>query len=164
MVRNPGQGPALKCAPGHDSIKDSSIIKSHCLKIGVADIQNLIFWFGAKSGWGQILNRFAIRWPLTNLRIFWKFSNWYHPNQNHPTSWGSGCMLLGSRVFPNWEFSENVQSGKPSGKVFPDWEFSDFFRIGFQKRIQIGPSSRKLAALAPNSNQTNLRFSHPTSK
>ena len=101
IVVNPGQGPALKCAPGQDSIKDSSIIKSYCLKIGVADIQHMIFWFGAKSGWGQILNRFAIHWPCTNLRIFWKFSKWYHPNQNHPTSWGWGCMLLGSRVFPN---------------------------------------------------------------
>ena len=40
---NPGQGPALKCAPGHDSIKDSSIIKSYCLKSGVMDKQNLIY-------------------------------------------------------------------------------------------------------------------------
>ena len=137
LVMNPGQGPALKCAPGHDSIKDSSIIKSYCLKRGVMDKQNLISWFGAKSGWGQIMNQFAIRWPRTNLRIFWKFSNWYHPNQNHPMFWGSGCMLLGSRVVPNWEFSEKFQSGKPSGEVFPVWEFSIFFRIGFQKRIQI---------------------------
>ena len=43
LVINPGQGPLLKCAPGQDSIKDSSIIKSYCLKIGVADIQNMIF-------------------------------------------------------------------------------------------------------------------------
>ena len=95
------------------------------------------FWFWAKSGWGQILNRFAIRWPLTNLRIFWKFSNWYHPNQNQPMFWGSGCMLLGSRVVPNWEFSENFQSGKPPGEVVPIWKLSEIFRIGFQKRIQI---------------------------
>ena len=43
LVINPGQGPRSKCAPGQDSIKDSSIIKSYCLKIGVADIQNMIF-------------------------------------------------------------------------------------------------------------------------
>ena len=43
LVMNPGQGPTLKCAPGHDSIKDSSIIKSHCLKSGVMDFQNMIF-------------------------------------------------------------------------------------------------------------------------
>ena len=77
LVINPGQGPLLKCAPGQDSIKDSSIIKSYWLKSGVMDKQNLISWFGAKSGWGQILNRFAIRWPCPNLRIFWKFSNWF---------------------------------------------------------------------------------------
>ena len=135
LVINPGQGPALKCAPGQDSIKDSSIIKSYWLKSGVMDKQNLISWFGAKSGWGQILNRFTIRWPRTDLRIFWKKSNWYNPNQNQPMFWGSECMLLGSRVVPNWEFSEYFQSGKPSGEVVPIWEFSDFFRIGFQKRI-----------------------------
>ena len=61
LVVNPGQGPLLKCAPGHDSIKDSSIIKSYCLKSGVMAFQNLISCFGAKSGWGQFLNRFALR-------------------------------------------------------------------------------------------------------
>ena len=40
LVINPGQGPALKCAPGHDSIKDSSIIKSYCPRGGVMDKQN----------------------------------------------------------------------------------------------------------------------------
>ena len=135
LVINPGQGPASKCAPGHERIEDLNIIKSYCLKSGVMAFQNLISCFGAKSGWGQILNRFAIRWPRTNLRIFWKFSNWYHPNQNQPMFWGSGCMLLGSRVVPNWEFSENFQSGKPSGEVVPVWNFSEIFRIGFQKRI-----------------------------
>ena len=28
LVMNPGQGPAIKCAPGHKSIEDSNIIKS----------------------------------------------------------------------------------------------------------------------------------------
>ena len=42
LVINPGQGPALKCAPGHDSIKDAIIIKSYRLKRGVMDKQNLI--------------------------------------------------------------------------------------------------------------------------
>ena len=41
LVINPGQGPALKCAPGHDSIEDSSIIKSYCLKSGVMDSETL---------------------------------------------------------------------------------------------------------------------------
>ena len=43
LVINPDQGPPLKCAPGQDSIKDSSIIKNHCPKIGVMDNQNMIF-------------------------------------------------------------------------------------------------------------------------
>ena len=42
LVTNPGQGPALKCSPGHDSIKDSSMIKSYCLKQGGVAFQNLI--------------------------------------------------------------------------------------------------------------------------
>ena len=129
LVMNPGQGPLLKCAPGQDSIKDSSIIKNHCPKIGVMDNQNMIFWFGPKSGWGQILNRFAIHWPRTNLRIFWKFSNWYHPNQNHPTSWGLGCMLLGSRVVPNREFSEIFNLVSPLARWYQFENFLIFFRI-----------------------------------
>ena len=106
-VMDPGQGPCLKCAPGHDSIKDSSIIKSYCLKSGVMEFQHIIFWFWAKSGWRQILNRFAIRRPLPNLKILWTFSNWEHPNQDHPTSQGLGCMTLGYRMLPNREFLEN---------------------------------------------------------
>ena len=43
IVINLDQGPPLKCAPGQDSIKDSSIIKNHCPKIGVMDNQNMIF-------------------------------------------------------------------------------------------------------------------------
>ena len=43
IVINPDQGPPLKCAPGQDSIKDSSIIKNHCPKIGAMDNQNMIF-------------------------------------------------------------------------------------------------------------------------
>ena len=42
LVMNPGQGPALKFAPGEDSIKDSSIIKSYCLNRGVMVFQNMI--------------------------------------------------------------------------------------------------------------------------
>ena len=38
LVINLDQGPHLKCAPGHDSIEDSSIMKSYCLKSGI--VQN----------------------------------------------------------------------------------------------------------------------------
>ena len=40
---DPNPGPDLKCAPHHDSIKDSSIIKSYSPKIAVVDFQNPIF-------------------------------------------------------------------------------------------------------------------------
>ena len=42
---NPCQGPALKCAPGQDSIKDSSIIKSYWHGRGVMPFQNRHIWF-----------------------------------------------------------------------------------------------------------------------
>ena len=42
---NPGQGPHLKCAPGQDSIKDSSIIKSYWHGRGVMPFQNRHIWF-----------------------------------------------------------------------------------------------------------------------
>ena len=41
LVINPGQGPPLKCAPGHESMEDFNIIKSYWLKSGVVQIQNL---------------------------------------------------------------------------------------------------------------------------
>ena len=37
---NPDLGPSLKCALGHDSIKDSTIIKSYWLKVGLVHFQN----------------------------------------------------------------------------------------------------------------------------
>ena len=40
LVINPGQGPPLKCAPGHESIEDFNIIKSYWLKSGVVQFQN----------------------------------------------------------------------------------------------------------------------------
>ena len=45
LVINPDPGPALKCAPGHDSIKDSSMIKSYWLKVGLVHFQNKHTWF-----------------------------------------------------------------------------------------------------------------------
>ena len=45
LVINPDPGPVLKCAPGHDSIKDSSIIKSYWLKVGLVRFQNRHTWF-----------------------------------------------------------------------------------------------------------------------
>ena len=40
LVMSPGQRLRLKCAPGQDSIEDSSIMKSYCPKSGVMDEQN----------------------------------------------------------------------------------------------------------------------------
>ena len=99
LVINLDLGPTLKCAPGHNSIKDSSIIKSYCLKNGVMDSE---IWF---SDFRQILgganlNRFAMCRPLPSF-IFWKSLIWEHLNHASCTSSGWGSPLLGSRVFPN---------------------------------------------------------------
>ena len=40
LLINLDLGPTLKCAPGHDSIKDSTIIKSYWLKVGLVHFQN----------------------------------------------------------------------------------------------------------------------------
>ena len=40
LVINPGQGPPLKCAPGHESMEDFNIIKSYWPKSGVVQIKN----------------------------------------------------------------------------------------------------------------------------
>ena len=44
LATNPSPGPSLKCAPGHESIEDSIIIKSYWLKSGVVQNQNRRFW------------------------------------------------------------------------------------------------------------------------
>ena len=44
LATNPSPGPSLKCAPGHESIEDSIIIKSYWLKSGVVQNQNRHFW------------------------------------------------------------------------------------------------------------------------
>ena len=53
LVMNPGQGPSLNCAPGHDSIKDASIIKSYYRRRRVMVFQNPIFDFGPNLGGGK---------------------------------------------------------------------------------------------------------------
>ena len=53
LVINPGQGPPLKCAPGHESMEDFNIIKSYWLKHGVVDFQNCNLGFWAIVAWGK---------------------------------------------------------------------------------------------------------------
>ena len=57
LLINLDLGPTLKCAPGHDSIEDSSIIKSYWLKSGVADSENFKMWIWAISEWGSFDSR-----------------------------------------------------------------------------------------------------------
>ena len=52
LLINLGLGPPLKCAPGHDSMEDSNIIKSYCPKSGVMDEQNLESGIWGICGWG----------------------------------------------------------------------------------------------------------------
>ena len=53
LVMNPGQGPILKCAPGHKSVEDWNIIKSYWPKSGVVQIQNrrvsFLYFFCSRS-------------------------------------------------------------------------------------------------------------------
>ena len=55
LVINPDPGLASKCAPGHDSIKDSSIIKSYWLKVGLVHSEKLEVRLWAILGWGALL-------------------------------------------------------------------------------------------------------------
>ena len=130
LVTNQAQGPCLKCAPGHDSIEDSSIIKSYCRRRRVLAFQNLIFYFRPNLGGGNFWTGLLFADPLP----IWEFSEKFQIGNKH-MFWGSGLMLLGSRVVLNWEFSEKFQTGKPSGEVVPDWKISEIVRTGFQKRI-----------------------------
>ena len=50
LLINLDLGPSLKCAPGHESIEDFSIIKSYWLKIGVVDFQKSEICFSTFSG------------------------------------------------------------------------------------------------------------------
>ncbi len=124
LVMNPGQGPALKCAPGHDSIKDSSVIKSYCLKRGVMDKQNLISWFGAKSGWGANSEPVCYLLTLYQFEIFLKIFKLVPPKPESPHVLRLGMYASGLqggtklRIF--WKFSiwEALWRGVPSLRIF----------------------------------------------
>ena len=47
LVINPDLGPPSKCDPGHDSIEDSSIIKSYWLKVGLVHSEKFKLWLWA---------------------------------------------------------------------------------------------------------------------
>ena len=46
---NPGQGPPSKCVAANESMEDSNIIKTYCLKSGFADFEICVLTI---SGWG----------------------------------------------------------------------------------------------------------------
>ena len=84
---NPGQGPALKCAPGHDSIKDSSIIKSHCPKSGVMDKQHIKTEIWGIWGWGLLIGNILLDGSVLRGT----------PQQN--VSWERSAEALGKHHF-----------------------------------------------------------------
>ena len=63
LVMNPAQGPTLKCAPGHNSIKDSNIIKSYWRGRGVMDSENFKPWLLAILRGGLFILVQPI-WPM----------------------------------------------------------------------------------------------------
>ena len=69
LVMNAGQGPCWKCAPGHDSIADYSIIKSYWLKSGVTDSENLKMWVWAILEGGLFILVQPI-WPMHQNKHF----------------------------------------------------------------------------------------------
>ena len=67
---------------------------------------------------------------------------------------------------PGWYQIENFLKifnlGSPLARWYQFENFLNFFKLVFKKEFK-SPSSRKLAALAPNSNQTSQLDSHPGS-
>ena len=76
LLINLDLGPTLKCAPGHDSIEDSSIIKSYWLKSGVADSENFKMWIWAIWELGVILFSYTMFEPCMRIKISWIFWFW----------------------------------------------------------------------------------------
>ena len=82
LVINPVPGLALKCAPGHDSIKDSSIIKSYWLKVGLVHSENFKLWLWV--GQGSILFSCNLSGLRTRIKLSWDFlfsyirNPWFH--------------------------------------------------------------------------------------
>ena len=69
LVINPGPGPVLKCAPARDSIKDSSIIKSYWLKVGLVHSENFKLWLWAIWTLGYFILVQPI-WPTHQNKTF----------------------------------------------------------------------------------------------
>ena len=87
LVINPDQGPPLKCAPGHDSIKDASIIKSYCPKSGVMDKQNIKTEIWGIWGWGLLIGSILLHGSVLRGTI----------QQN--VSWKRSAEALGKHHF-----------------------------------------------------------------
>ena len=129
LVMNPGQGPSSKCAPGQDSMKDSSLIQSHCLKRGVMDFQNQIFWFGAKSGWGQTLTRFAICRNPSQFNFFSEhFGTGNTPTRINPRPKARDVCSKARICIKKWIWEAFWRSVPRSRIVL-------FFWVGLQKTI-----------------------------
>ena len=107
LVINPDPGPALKCAPGHDSIKDSSMIKSYWLKVGLVLFQNRHTWF--------LYFRRSTSASMTaeNKRISWEFVCGIQLKSNSAGvqgriySWNWVLHVSWKRI--PWEFVSGVQ-------------------------------------------------------
>ena len=76
LLINLDLGPTLKCAPGHDSIEDSIIIKSYWLRSGVADSENFKIWIWAIWEWGVILFSYTMFGPCMRIQSSWDFLFW----------------------------------------------------------------------------------------
>ena len=76
LLVNIDLGPTLKCAPGHDSIEDSSMIKSYWLRSGVADSENFKMWIWAIWEWGIIWFSYTMFGPCMRIKSSWEFLFW----------------------------------------------------------------------------------------
>lgn len=65
---NLSQGPALKCAPGHNGMEDFHVIKGYCLKGGGMRFRNLNILFLVHSGLTSAAMDASHHW------LSWEFS------------------------------------------------------------------------------------------
>ena len=87
LVENPGHGPSLKCAPGHNNIKGASIIKSYCPKSGVVHKQNIKTEIWGIWGWGLLIGNILLDGSVLRGT----------PQQN--VSWQRSAEALGKHHF-----------------------------------------------------------------
>ena len=140
LLVNIDLGPTLKCAPGQDSIEDSSIIKSYWVKSGVMNSEKMKVWFWAIWEEGGHFILVQPIWPMHQNKTFLDFlfwcirKPWFHGQQR------PGTLKVCLGIAPEWKFPGNLNSRALSRAIAPESKFPGSFYSGAKTKFRVQPA------------------------